>query len=103
MAQAVTNNRLTSTWQKRNLLVLFLALNVLDAALTVLGLSNGAQELNPLWNNYPPLYSMGLKLGLAVLTGLWFYRRGWWLALLAGNAWLTMVVTFNLITLVHLL
>jgi len=89
--------------RRTNLVGLFWVLNGLDAALALMGLSQGAQELNPLWGSYPILYSMGLKLGLAGLAGWWFYMKGWSWALAAGNIWLAVVVGINLITLIIVL
>ena len=87
----------------RNLTALFLGLNGLDAALSVLNVNLGAIELNPLWSTYPVLYSMGVKLVLALLAGLWFYKKGWSLALAAGNILLGLAVFINLITLSYLI
>ena len=95
-------NNLAIAATSRNLLGLFWALNALDAALTLLALSRGAIELNPLWTTYPMPYAMGFKLMLALVVGLWFYRKGWRLALLAGNIWLTLAVVTNLVTVTYL-
>ena len=87
---------------KRNLLGLFWALNTLDAALTLLALSRGAIEVNPLWTSYPIPYAMGFKLMLAFVVGLWFYLKGWRAALLAGSIWLTLAIVINLVTVTYL-
>ncbi len=84
------------------LLGLFWALNGLDATLTLLGLSRGATELNPLWANYSPLNAMILKLDLALLAGLWFQMKGWHVALWAGCMWLGAAVAINITTLAYL-
>ena len=95
-------NKLAIAGTRRNLLGLFWALNTLDAALTLLALSRGAIELNPLWASYPMPYAMGFKLMLAFVVGLWFYLKGWRSALLAGNIWLTLAVVTNLVTVPYL-
>jgi hypothetical protein len=96
------SNKVFGVGSVRNLTGLFLALNGLDAALTLLNLGRGAVELNPVWSTYPVVYSMGIKLFLALVAGLWLYKKGWSVALVAGNIWLSLVVLVNLITFSYL-
>ena len=97
------SNKRFALGSTRNLTGLFWALNGLDAALTLLNLGRGAVELNPLWSIYPADFSMGVKLVFALVAGMWFYKKGWSAALVAGCIWLSVVALAQVITLSYVL